>query len=351
MRVALDGREVDAPHGIGRVLRHLLAAAGEPATRHELLLLTAAPPRRTWPGVAVRVLARFDWWRLGAWLTRNRCDAFYSPYYKLPRGFAGRMTCTVHDLGFLVYPQAQYTRGRLYRCLARRRLDRSLQAADAVVAVSPFSRQELLAHTAVEPGKIRVIPSGYDALAFTPGAADPAALARLGLARPYLLYVGNCTPHKRVDMLIAAWRPQAERLQLVIVSAADRHSAALRAQFTVPGLVWPGTLADSDLAQLYRGAACFVYPSDYEGFGIPPVEALACGCPVVATRRAALPDTLGDAACWAEPSPEGLRAGWDMVLADPGLRARLLAAAAPLLARYRHSVTGRQLWEVITGGL
>lgn len=350
MRLALDGREVDAPHGIGRVLRHLLAAAAAPAARHKLLLLTAAMPRSTWPGVTACILPPMAWWRLSAWLTGARVDAFYSPYYKLPRGFAGRKTCTVHDLGFLVYPQAHYTRGRFYRFIARRRLDHALAAASAVVAVSPFSRRELLTHTAVAPEKIAVIPSGYDATVFSPGPADPAVLARHGITAPHLLYVGNCTPHKRVALLIRAWLASGAGAPLVIVSAPGRYRDALRAQYPHPGIIWPGTVPDSELVHLYRGAACFVYPSDYEGFGIPPVEALACNCPVVATRAAALPETLGDAAHWVEPTPAGLQHGWSAIISDPALRRRLLAAAPPLLARYRHDVIGRQLWEVITGG-
>ncbi|HNW91793.1 MAG TPA: glycosyltransferase family 1 protein [bacterium] len=348
MRIALDGREVEAPHGIGRVLCHLLDAPAPAET--ERLLLVNRPPRRQWPGVTPCFLSRWHWLRLGAWLTAQRVDAFYSPYYKLPRGFGGRMTCTVHDLGFLVYPQQHYTRGRFYRRIARWRLNHALAAAAAVVAVSPFSRQELLAHTAINPAAIAVIPSGYDAGIYLPGPADPAVAARLGISGGYLLYVGNCTPHKRVELLIEAWRPDAGQLQLVIISAPDRHQQALRARYPDAGIIWASTVADNDLATLYRNAACFVFPSDYEGFGIPPVEALACGCPVVATRRAALPDTLGDAAYWADPTPAGLRAGWHEVLGNPALRTRLLAAAAPLLACYRHDVTGRQLWKVITGG-
>lgn len=350
MRLALDGREVDAPHGIGRVLRHLLTAAAGLATPHKLLLLTTARPRSTWPGVTACILPPPAWWRLGAWLTQARVDAFYSPYYKLPRGFAGRMTCTVHDLGFLVYPQERYTRGRLYRWFARRRLNRSLAAASAVVAVSPFSRRELLAHTAVAPDKIAVIPSGYDATIFSPGPADQSVLRRHGINRPCLLYVGNCTPHKRVDLLIRAWLTSGPTAQLVIVSAPGRCRDALRAHYPHPDIIWPGTVPDDELVHFYRGAACFVYPSDYEGFGIPPVEALACDCPVVATRAAALPETLGDAAHWVEPTPAGLHSGWSAVVSDTALRLRLLAAAPPLLARYRHDVVGRRLWEVITGG-
>jgi len=347
MRIALDGREFSEPHGIGRVLRHLLGYLAEHAGTDTFLLLTRSDATKLPPSITSIPLSRFDWWNLSSWLQKNHIDCFYSPYYKLPHGFTGRQINTVHDLGFLTYPLAGYTRGRVYRFFARRRLSRALVAANSIIAVSNFTKNELLQYTNIAANKITVIPSGYDDSIFFTKSTDGTVASKYGINKPYLLYVGNCTPHKRVELLLKAWQEES-KFSLVIVGRLDRWAKELQQRYLRTGLIWTGPVPDHELAELYRNASVFVYPSHYEGFGIPPIEALACRTPVVATRSGALPETLKDSAFWVEATPSGLRQGWQQLINDTALTDSLLNRAEKIIARYKRDVVAAQIHRVLT---
>jgi len=344
MRIALDGRELRAGvrTGIRRYCVEVLRAAasrglscvvyGDRSTRLEPEL----------PGVSLSVLdgAWTQWWdqvTLPAALRRDSVDVFLSPYYKAPLAAPCPTVVTIHDLFFIGYPGRprplyDATMTRLARLYARR--------ADAVVADSEHSRREIVRRLGLPSERITVIPVGLGP-EFTPTELSAAQRARYGLRGPYVLYVGNFLPHKNLPRLLRAWAALPEWLrrahQLVLAGGDRARQPALGAEAATLGLAdvvaFPGLIDDADLPALYAGATAFVLPSLEEGFGLPALEAMACGTPVVASRRGALSEVVGDAGLLVDAeSQSALTTALLRVLDAPDERAQL-AARGVLRAR------------------
>ena len=193
---------------------------------------------------------------------------------------------------------------------------------------------------------------------FTPEAdpvserADDEALAALGVRRPYLLAVGNVHPRKNLGRLLAAW----ERLRdaghdvppMVWAGLGRWQSGALLDEARAAGVQLPGFVAPAHLPALYRQAEALAYPSLYEGFGLPPLEAMACGTPVLAANTTSLPEAVGDAALAVDPtSVEALADGLARVLFDADLRRDLRARGLARAAGFGWTRTARRLLEVL----
>jgi glycosyltransferase involved in cell wall biosynthesis len=187
---------------------------------------------------------------------------------------------TLHDLQHLDLP-AMFPRGeRLFRSAA---WHPSVRGADRVIVLSEFVRGRAIAGLGLEPDRIRVVPSAVDHRRFTPGA-EPR--------EPFLFYPARAWPHKNHARLLEAFsllRQERPELQLVL-AGGGRFGAA------PDGVTVLGHVSDEELVSLYRRASALVFPSLYEGFGQPPLEAMACGCPVACSRSGALPEVVGDAA-------------------------------------------------------
>lgn len=220
----------------------------------------------------------------------------------------------------------------------------SLRGARRVLTISEASRRDLIAAYGLAPDRVTATPLAADGRFRPAAAADVAALReRLGLAGRYVLYLGINKPHKNLATLIDAWGrlaadgPDATGVELVIAGRWDPRYDDVRARAAVlpagARVRFLGPVADADLPALYSGAAVFAFPSRYEGFGLPPLEAMACGAPVVVANASSLPEVVGDAGRlvpaddvrgWADALGEIL--GRPEVAAD--LRARGLARAA-----------------------
>ena len=186
---------------------------------------------------------------------------------------------TVHDLAILRYPEAFPRWHRLY---GKAGLTRVLRAADAVVAVSEFTRAEIAALADVPGERVRVVPHGVDAI-FTPNGPR--------VDGDYVLAVGTLEPRKNLGRVVEAARIADVELRVV----------GARGWGGVEVAGWMGEIPDAELAALYRGARCVLYPSLYEGFGLPVLEAMACGAPVVTSRGTAMEEVAGGAAVLADP--------------------------------------------------
>lgn len=259
------------------------------------------------------------------------CPAAVSPgRCKLP------LAITIHDAIAWRHPEWL---GRANVLHQRTLVKHALQRADAVITSSQHSRRDLIEHAGVSEDRIVAIPLGVDER-FTPGEASDTRLAALGVTRPYLLTVGTLQPRKNLETALAAFErlsPEHPELTLVIAGSRgwrdDELVERLSRSAVHDRIVRTGQLADAELIELYRGARCFLMPSRYEGFGLPPLEAMACGAPVVASDASSLPEVVGDAAVLVAPDDiDGFAAAGARILGDDAeyesLRARGLAHAA-----------------------
>jgi glycosyltransferase involved in cell wall biosynthesis len=241
--------------------------------------------------------------RLRRVLDRDHAAAFHFPLTVMLPRVGAPATTTIHDLQHEAYPQF-FSRPQLtYR---RHVYGRSVRSSRIVITVSEHVRDDLVERFGYPVERVRVIHHGVDHERFTPGA---------GSARePFLLYPANWWPHKNHELLLEAFASvRRERPELRLVLTGSDHPAALP-----DGVTSLGRVSDDRLVGLYRSAAALVFPSLYEGFGLPPLEAMACGCPVAVSRVASLPEVCGDAAVYFDPtSAETIAQGIVEVLDRP----------------------------------
>ncbi|NLV75023.1 MAG: glycosyltransferase family 4 protein [Chloroflexi bacterium] len=369
MRIAIDYTAAIQQHaGIGRYTRNLVGALAELDQSNQYVLFSAgrdpAPP--PWPAnFSRRELPINDrhlailWQRLKlplpAELFTGRIDLFHSPDFVLPPLVRAAKVLTIHDLSFVRLPECSSP------ALLRYLLDAvppSIARADHLLADSHASKRDLAEVYNIDPQRITVIYAGFDPV-FTavPAADDAEVLTRHGLSTPYILSVGTLQPRKNYPTLIRAYsRLVAEQdipHQLVIAGERGWLTEEIDRAIADSGITERirvlGFTPDADLPALYRGAALFAFPSLYEGFGIPLLEAMGCGTPVVASNNSSLPEVAGDAAILVEPrDAEALAAAMWRVLSDDTLRSSLCergfartqvfswqAAAEMLLSVYR----------------
>lgn len=264
------------------------------------------------------------------------------------------LVTVVHDVVWRALPHSFPARDRL---LLDRFLPGTLRRAAAVVTVSEFSRGEIIKYFGVPRGKIHIVPNAADER-FHPveDAAEMAQLRdRYGLPEKFVLNLGVIHPRKNVNGLIRAYTalPEAVREQYGLV-ITGRHGWGEALPATLTGSVGPGSVCftgyvpDEDLPALYSAATAFAYPSLYEGFGIPPLEAMACGTPVVASNVASLPDVVGDAALMVDPrSTESIRDGLEQILGDAELRARLREAGFERVKQFSWRSSAERMLAVL----
>jgi glycosyltransferase involved in cell wall biosynthesis len=232
-----------------------------------------------------------------------------------------RQIVTMHDASVFAFSEAYSAAfGWWYRFL----LPALGSRVRRVVTDSEFSKSELVRYAHIPPDRIRVIPlSGEHIRDVEP---DQGILARLGLgSRAYLLAVGSRSPHKNFRTVAqAVERLCARDFDVVVAGGRNEHVFGSTAAQLDPGLTHTGYVSDAELRALYEGAACFVYPSLYEGFGLPLLEAMTCGCPVIASRAASLPEVAGSAAMYCDPlSPDNVADCINQVMHDEALQERL----------------------------
>jgi glycosyltransferase involved in cell wall biosynthesis len=265
-------------------------------------------------------------WTLPQLLRRLRPQLAHFQH-ALPLGYRGRSVVTLHDLSFETDPHAM---GRLDRLVFRTVVPRAARRADHVLVVSERTRRDVEERYDVPSGKVTVTPNGVDP-SFTPGGDGD------GDGDGYLLFVGAI--QRRKDPLAALEAARAVGLPLVV--AGPEKEPALAQQLRAGGADLRGYVPKDELAELYRGAAALVLPSRFEGFGLPVLEAMACGTPVVAAPEPALREVAGDAAVYAEDGDFGAAVG--RALAD---RARLSAAGIERARLFSWQETARRTAEV-----
>lgn len=336
--------------GAAEYERQLVAALPAAAPDLDLqLYVTQDSERRATPGISVTPMP----WRSGERARRvllgalrwrrqwrnDRIDLLHVPFYYLPPGAPRRSIVTVFDVRFLRFPET-YPRARAL--FLRRAVPWSLRRATRVLTISEFTKRELVELLALDPGKIDV--TLLAARATFRRVDDPAVQERIRakyrLPPRFILSTSTLEPRKNLVRTVEAYaelRRSGITADLVLAGVRYFGTGPLERVIAERGLQqhvhFPGYIQDEDMAGLYSMADVFVYPSLYEGFGIPPLESMACGTPVVAAGTTSIPEVVGDAACLIDPtSVEALAGGLARVLNDRGyaddLRRRGAARAA-----------------------
>jgi glycosyltransferase involved in cell wall biosynthesis len=354
MRVAIDARKLH-DFGIGTYIRNLLRQLARLDRNSEYVLLCheadlgvasqLGPNFRTVlepsPNYSVREQIHVPWV-----LARERPDVFHSPHYVLPLAVRCPSAVTIHDTIHLTFPQ--YLPNRAAHAYARATMWSAARRSDRILTVSEASKRDILRQLNVPAAKVVVVYNAIDERFWRePDAGDVLRVReRFQLGQRFVLYVGNVKPHKNLVRLIEAFhelrRGDLADLKLLIIGDEISKYPALRRAVHQHKLHkhvrFLGYLPDETLAILYRLAALFVFPSLYEGFGLPPLEAMASGTPVVTSNVSSLPEVTGDAAVLVDP--------YDVGSIVDGMRRALTDAELAAGMRRRGLVRAREFsWE------
>jgi len=372
MQIGIDGLPLTlSKTGVGHYTFDLAQALAKAAPESELELVypSTSPPvsfERNQLGdgpsenlklkrVAVGPLAR-HWWSIGLprYIRRRKLQLFHGTNYDIPLRRSCATVLTIHDLSLLLYPETHPKRS-VYR--ARRRLPLMARNADAIIVPTESIRREVCEHFKLSHEHVFAIPEAARS-SFRPiGPTETAALKRrLGVGENFLLAVGTIEPRKNLGVLLSAFEEVARAqpdpaLQLVIAGGHGWLSGplyqALEKSPVRRHIVLTDYLHDDDLRALYSSCRAFVYPSIYEGFGLPPLEAMACGAPVIASRIPTLIETLADAAHFFDPqNSEQLAQAIIQVTTDLDLRQHLLNAGLQQAGKFSWERTAQSTLDV-----
>ncbi len=304
-------------------------------------------PLRSRPG------ARIAWEQtlLAADIARHRLDVVHGPVNALPVAMRTPGVVTIHDLAFLRYPQSVPKGRRAWLVGAIRH---SARMADRIITVSQHTADDLVAWLGIDPGKVTAIP-----LAASPGVRRLTGAElrvfrlKFELDRPQILAVGTLEPRKNLAMLLRAFAAIRDEVphRLVLVGPEgwlndELHDTARELELG-DRLLMTGFADDETLGGWYSSADLVAYPSRYEGFGLPLLEAMACGAPVLASDNSALPEVGGDAAVYVDPGDAGAWAAAMLdLLNDPERRSRLSDAGLARAAEFSWEATAEATWAV-----
>jgi glycosyltransferase involved in cell wall biosynthesis len=357
----IDGRYIqDHFPGIGRYTYNLIDALARVAPHEQFVVLHNPALKNT--RYAIAALARHpnvelrradvptfslaEQYHLSFALRRSAFALFHSPYYVKPYWVPVPSVVTLFDLIPLRAPDRSLARRA--RFLFRLAVSLAARTSARIITPSAATKEDLSSVLGVPRDKTQVIPLAADAR-FAPQTESEKARVRehYDLPREYVLSVGINKPHKNIPALLDAWQSLGETQRtLVIAGAWDARYASVASRQSSAARFIPN-VDDRDLPALYAGAAVFVFPSLYEGFGLPPLEAMACGAPVVCSNAASLPEVVGDAALLVSPRDvSAIADAIQRVLTDAALREELRAKSLARAAQFSWERTARETLNV-----
>jgi glycosyltransferase involved in cell wall biosynthesis len=366
--IGLDARKIQ-DFGIGTYVRNLVRALARVDTENRYVLLVrpadkeALPPLpenfrtviESSPVYSPRELVALSWR-----LFRLRLDLYHATHYVLPAVVPSRVVVTIHDIIHLLYPE--FLPSGLAFLYAQRMIHRSLTRGDRIIAVSQNTKNDLMEYFDVDGKKIQVVYNGVEERFRTrlPEEEIDRQLAAAGISRPYLLFVGNPKPHKNLDNVVQAYARARRMAQfdvpLVCVGDKSGSDSKIRQRAQHLGLAdrvhLLGHVADELLPAIYQGATLFLYPTLYEGFGLPVVEAMASGVAVITSNTSALKEIAEGYAHLVDPlDVDGMAKAIANAMSDGDRRAALAKLGQRRAEDFRWEETARKTLEIYRAAL
>ncbi|MBP9728050.1 MAG: glycosyltransferase family 4 protein [Candidatus Moranbacteria bacterium] len=368
MRIGIDARFYGTlGKGLGRYTEKLIEHLEDVDQENEYIIFLRRENFSEYTPKSPRfkkVIAQYAWYGFAeqtvfvALLYRSRLDLVHFPHFNVPLLYYKKFVVTIHDLILVHYPTLRNTTrfsflywGKFF--VYRWVITSAIHRAEHIITVSHFTQEDILSHYPQSLGKISVTYEAADTYCqFLAPKDEEQLFLRLGLYRPemlgsdvsyrdimqpYFLYVGNAYPHKNLSILFSVARAFPDSV-LVLVGREDFFYTRLKdeaRQAGIKNILFVGFLSDQELSAVYRSARVYIFPSLYEGFGLPPLEAMARGVPVVSSDRGSLPEILGDAPRYFDPtSPQSLLTALQVVVRDLVLQKEMRDRGYKQVARY-----------------
>jgi glycosyltransferase involved in cell wall biosynthesis len=312
LRIVIDARMIkpDSMHGIARYVYNLLLGLKRVGSAHQFfVLVNANSPLEeiTWPSHIQLVHVKASWisfreqWEIPALLRRLKSDLYHAPSFVAPLLTPCRLIMTIHDLNHIVLPQFYTPFHQIYYQFFVRRC---IRRSEFILTVSQFSKSEIVRTLKLPAEKLFVTYNGVSE-AYKP-ETNPEILEYVRdiyeLPEKFIFCLSNNKPHKNVQQLVRAYCYSDLKIPLVLASPVDHNVIQIAENYGKKHLVYfTKFIAEEHLPSVYSMTHLFVYPSTYEGFGLPPLEALSCGAPVVVARSSSLPEVVGENAIFTNP--------------------------------------------------
>ncbi len=363
MKICIDARKI-TDLGIGRYVQNILDQFCKLSSTHQFLLLFApekieefrqryASPQfqleiEEAPKYSIKEL-----FTISNKIRRFNADIYHSPHYTVPLFKIKPTIAMIHDLIHIKFPE--YLPSKFARFYARWMIKHAVTTSDHLITISEWSKKDILNEFNLSPDKITVVNSAViDSFQKMDDALVHEFLSgQLKINKPYLFYCGAFKPHKNLTTLLQAFHRVNRELCPYLVLAGDELASypSLKEQVMRLDLkdriIAPGRISTDHLVYLYNGAAGFIFPSEYEGFGLPPLEAMQCGVPVIASNASCMPEVLGDAALYFEPkSVEQLTSQINRLLSDTDLRQNLIQNGVNQVKKYSWPKTAQKILDI-----
>jgi glycosyltransferase involved in cell wall biosynthesis len=338
MKIGIDAREFVSGQmtGIGRYLWHFLQYATTSNYPHEYVLFcnqeTKIPfdlPKLKSVIITENITPNWDQILLPLNIAREKIDVFLTPYFKAPFFLSSNVVLIINDLIPLLFPEEHRLFKRIY---FRFMCGMAARRATRIITISANSRDDIVKYLRLPADKIEIVHLGVEERFRSPDIRIEETRRKYALPQKFILYLGNLSPHKNVQGLIKSYAalPVNLREQYKLVLGAPKSGIyfpyikkAIKEMELNQDVLFTGFIEDKDLPAVYHTSSLFAFPSLYEGFGLPPLEAMACGCPVVSSNTSSMPEVLGDAALFFNPyNVEEMSLVIRQMLEDENLRSR-----------------------------
>ncbi len=348
MNIAIDIRKIE-DFGIGSHIWNLLKSLSQIDEENEYFLIgysqRSLPPLGKNFNFLKTTAGKYslsEHIKIPFLLNKIKCDIFHSPHYVIPFFHKGLTTVTIHDVIHLLFPS--YLPLKILRYYAYFQIKRALKVSKVTFTVSQSSKKDIVSFFPWAEKKIEVVYNGLDERFFGKARAEICDKFKRELGN-YVLYVGNIKPHKNIEVLLGAMK-KLKGMKLVIAGGFPNKKILnkIKEEELEEKVVFMGFLSFEELSALYESSQVFVFPSLYEGFGLPPLEAMAKGIPVVASSAPSMPEILKNGAIYFNPhSEDSLLEGMISVIEDKELRESIITEGRRVAQSYKWSESARKI--------